>query len=126
MSVMTEFVVRESIDIDWLVLTLSDADESDERIRSVVSNPANTSYALFEHEKPVGAMTVHWDSAESELIYIAVDPARRGSGFGKAALAWLVEDARRRNVASIIVGTGNSGLDQIAFYQKAGFRIDSV
>jgi ribosomal protein S18 acetylase RimI-like enzyme len=126
MAEAPDLIVRESSDIDWLVMMLSDADESDERIRDVVANPANTSYALFEHGKPVGAMTVHWDAAESELIYIAIDPARRGSGFGKAALAWLIAEAQRRNIVSVIVGTGNSSLDQIAFYQKAGFRIDSV
>ena len=122
----SEFTVRESSDTDWLVLTLSDADESDERIRGVVSNPANTSYALLQRDEPVGAMTVRWDAVESELIYLAIDPSRRRSGFGKLALAWLIEEARRRQVSSVIVGTGNSGLDQIAFYQKAGFRIDSV
>lgn len=120
------FTVRESSDIDWLVAALSDADESDERIRGVVSDSANTSYEIVADEQRVGAMTVHWDAVESELIYIAIDPAQRGSGLGKAALAWLIEEARRRNVSSVIVGTGNSGLDQIAFYQKAGFRIDSV
>lgn len=122
----SEFTVRISTDQDWLVLTLSDADESDDRIHGVVSDTANTSYEIIAGGQRVGAMTVHWDASESELIYIAIDPSRRGSGFGKAALVWLIEEARRRNVASVIVGTGNAGLDQIAFYQKAGFRIDSV
>lgn len=122
----SEFTVRESSDIDWLVAALSDADESDERIRGIVSDRANTSYEIVVGGQRVGAMMVHWDAVESELIYIAVDPAQRGSGFGKLALAWLIEEARRRNIASVIVGTGNAGLDQIAFYQKAGFRIDSV
>jgi ribosomal protein S18 acetylase RimI-like enzyme len=126
MTEPSEFSVRQSADTDWLVAALSDADESDERIRGVVSDPANTSYMLLQLDEPVGAMTVHWDAAESELIYIAIDQARRGGGLGKLALAWLIDEARRRNVASVIVGTGNSGLDQIAFYQKAGFRIDSV
>jgi hypothetical protein len=38
----------------------------------------------------------------------------------------IFDEARLRGVQAIYVGTANAGLDNIAFYQKCGFRMDSV
>jgi RimJ/RimL family protein N-acetyltransferase len=38
----------------------------------------------------------------------------------------LIDKARIRDVRSVLVGTANSSLSNIAFYQKCGFRIDHV
>lgn len=118
--------MRPTHDVDWLAAALADADEGDARIRAVVADPSNASYEIRLGGRVAGAMTLHWNDHQSELVYIAVDSGMRGHGIGKAAVGWFIAEARRRKVASLIVGTGNASLDQIAFYQKCGFRIDSV
>jgi GNAT superfamily N-acetyltransferase len=123
---MADVSILPCSDIDRLVAALSDADEDDERIRQIVSDPAHTSYEILAGAQQAGAATMRWDAAESELVYIAIDGARRGQGIGQAAVALVVEEARRRGIASLIVGTGNTGFEQFAFYQKCGFRFDSV
>jgi ribosomal protein S18 acetylase RimI-like enzyme len=52
--------------------------------------------------------------------------ARAGHGHGTELVADLLAEARKRNVESVIVGTANCSLDNIAFYQRCGFRMDSV
>lgn len=58
-----------------------------------------------------------------ELKAVAVDAALHGQGVGKRMLAAVLDDLRAKGVRHVIVGTGNSGIGQLAFYQKAGFRL---
>jgi ribosomal protein S18 acetylase RimI-like enzyme len=109
-----------------LVAILREADEDEQRVRGTLANEAYTSYAAFASEQLVGAVTVRWQEHESEIEYIAVVPTLRGGGYGKAIMAAVLEEARRRNVHSVLVGTGNSSPYHIAFYQKCGFRMDHV
>ena len=107
---------------ETLISILHDADEDDQRIRTTLANEAYTSYAAIDGEQLVGAATMR----ESEIEYIAVAPMQRGKGSGKAIMAALLAEARLRNVRAVLVGTGNSSWDTIAFYQKCGFRMDHV
>ena len=38
-------------------------------------------------------------------------------------LAAVIDELRRRGVQRAIVGTANAGIGQLAYYQKAGFRL---
>jgi hypothetical protein len=38
----------------------------------------------------------------------------------------ILDEARRRGVQVVSVGTANAGWSKIAVYQKCGFRMDSV
>ena len=38
----------------------------------------------------------------------------------------LLEEARRRGMKDVLVGTDNTALETIAFYQRCGFRMDHV
>lgn len=118
--------LHQSNDIETLVPLLSDAEEGDDRIRDALQNPQNTGYLIVVDEQPIGAAVMHWHPDESELIYIAVDESQRGKGYGKVIVAQLLEEARQRQVKSVIVGTANSSIENIAFYQKCGFRMDSI
>ncbi len=74
----------------------------------------------------VGVYVLRPHAEVAEIKNIAVAPEWQGRGIGKR----LVADAARRAVdmgaREITVGTGNSSLGQLAFYQKCGFRIVSV
>jgi ribosomal protein S18 acetylase RimI-like enzyme len=61
-----------------------------------------------------------------ELKAVAVDAATHGKGVGKRMLASVLADLKRRGVKHVIVGTGNSGIGQLAYYQKVGFRLRNI
>ncbi|HEU4616857.1 MAG TPA: GNAT family N-acetyltransferase [Gammaproteobacteria bacterium] len=120
-------VLRSENDTDRLAALLRDADEDEERIRSMLADPANAAYAVLDDRGTIaGAALMRWNRDESEIIYIAIESGRRGRGLGKAAIAEILAEAKRRGVRAVLVGTSNADLDNVAFYQKCGFRIDSV
>lgn len=57
---------------------------------------------------------------------IALDGASRGKGIGRA----LIEDGIFRYTAlgfrRMVVGTANSSIGNLAFYQKCGFRMSHI
>ena len=58
-----------------------------------------------------------------ELKAVAVDQTQHNRGLGRRMLAEVLHDLRSRGTRRVIVGTSNAGIGQIAFYQKAGFRL---
>ena len=115
-----------SNEIDLLLPLLLDADEGVERIRRNLEDSENTRYVVVLDGTPIGAALMRWHPQESELIYIAMMEEHRGQGHGKAVMNQLLTLARQRRVKSLVVGTANSSSDNILFYQKCGFRINSV
>jgi N-acetylglutamate synthase-like GNAT family acetyltransferase len=109
-----------------LLPLLNDAEEDEQRVRARLTDSSYTTYAALDDKQLVGAATVHWQSDESEIEYIAVDASLRGQGYGKAIIALLLQEARRRRVQSLLVGTASSALNNLIFYQKCGFRVDHV
>ncbi len=84
-------------------------------------------YALLgEDGGPLGVTLVlpYGDEpATVELKAVAVDQSEHNRGLGRQMLAGVLADLRSRGVRRAIVGTSNAGIGQIAFYQKAGFRL---
>ena len=113
-------------DINLLVPILHDADEDDTRIASAINDAENTAYAAYVGDECVGAAVMRWQPDESEIIYIAVRSADRGKGYGKALIGQLVELAQQQPRQALMVGTANTSIENITFYQKCGFRMDSV
>ena len=76
--------------------------------------------------EPLGVTLVLPDSAEpgtAELRAVAIDPTQHNRGLGRRMLASVLVDLRARGFCRLVVGTSNASIGQIAFYQKAGFRI---
>ncbi|WP_062049049.1 GNAT family N-acetyltransferase [Bacillus sp. JCM 19034] len=61
-----------------------------------------------------------------ELVNIAVSEDEQGKGIGKQLLMDAIQKSKQMGYKTIEVGTGNSSIDQIALYQKCGFRIIGV
>jgi ribosomal protein S18 acetylase RimI-like enzyme len=116
----------ESHDLEVLIPLLHDAEEGDDRIVRAIEDPGCAAYLALDGAEPVGAAVVRWAQDESELLYIAVRAQVRGRGYGKSMVRGVLEEARRRGVRAVLVGTANTGLDNIMFYQKCGFRMDAV
>ena len=76
---------------------------------------------------PAGATTTA-EPAErvAELKAVAVTESRQRRGVGRHLLAATLRHLRAGGVSRVMVGTASSGTGQLAFYQKAGFRLDRV
>jgi ribosomal protein S18 acetylase RimI-like enzyme len=121
--ILHEIAIEES---EKLVPVLLDADEDEDRIRRALADEGNTNYAAQEGDEYIGAITVKWEKHESEILYFAVIPELRGRGYGKLIIEVLTNEMYRRGVRSLEVGTANSSLDNITFYQKCGFRMHHI
>jgi predicted N-acetyltransferase YhbS len=69
---------------------------------------------------------MQWRGDPCEIMELAVAPGRHGQGIGREIVAWLIDEARRLSKTAMLVGTANSSIGNITFYQKVGFRMDHV
>jgi ribosomal protein S18 acetylase RimI-like enzyme len=76
---------------------------------------------------PIGiVLAVDRSDGSVELKAVAVDEALHDRGIGTRLLAATLDALRARGVNQVVVGTSSSGVGQLAFYQKAGFRLDRI
>lgn len=61
-----------------------------------------------------------------EIVNIAVSEHYQGKGIGKQLVNHAIEHAKLLGFKTIEIGTGNSGVGQLALYQKCGFRIIGI
>jgi ribosomal protein S18 acetylase RimI-like enzyme len=99
------------------------ADESLEQVRSYMQ--CGELYAFVGHDGvAVGiVLTLPAEQNSVELKAVAVDTTQQNRGIGRRMLAAVIDELRRSGVRRAIVGTANAGIGQLAYYQKAGFRL---
>lgn len=117
-----------SLDTDVAALLL-EADPSRAKISAYVTRGA--CYVARAGERIAGVYVLipadrPEDAGALELINIAVVEDRRGTGVGKLLVEDAVARARSSGASRLVLGTGNSSIDQLAFYQKRGFRIYAI
>jgi GNAT superfamily N-acetyltransferase len=61
-----------------------------------------------------------------EIVNIAVDESYQGKGIGKQLVNHAIQQAKLLGCKTIEIGTGNSGVGQLALYQKCGFRMTGI
>lgn len=61
-----------------------------------------------------------------EIVNVAVNENYHGQGYGKQLVLHAIETAKDYGYKTIEIGTGNSGVVQLALYQKCGFRMTSI
>jgi len=76
--------------------------------------------------KPVAVSAVVIEGKVAEIKNIAVATEHQHRGIGKKLIEYIKSFARKSQLDLIKVGTGNSSLQQLSFYQKLGFRIKGV
>lgn len=76
----------------------------------------------------IGVYVLQMDrtSLEAEVLNIAIDDKYRGKGIGKLLIQHACTTAKTEGMQLIRVGTGNSSIGQIAFYQKCGFDLSAI
>ena len=113
-------------EIEALIPILRQAEESERALRWSLANLSDTVYRMDDGGELVGAATMHWRGDPCEIIELAIAPERQGQGLGRQFVRWLIDEARRRGKRRLLVGTANSSISNIAFYQKCGLRMDHV
>lgn len=120
--------IREAtaVEVEALVPLLLLAEPSERALRWGLANLVDTTYLLEADGTVAGVATMRWRDEPCEIQELAIAPERQGQGLGRRLIAWLAEEARRRGKQRLVVGTANSNLASIAFYQRCGLRMDSV
>ncbi|TYS67831.1 GNAT family N-acetyltransferase [Sutcliffiella horikoshii] len=72
------------------------------------------------------ALFVEESKGVIELKNIALDPQFRRLGLGKQVINQAFEIFREQGLRKMMVGTANSSIANLAFYQKAGFRMVEI
>lgn len=84
-------------------------------------------YIAELHNVVVGVyVLIRTRPATMELVNLAVNESFHGKGIGKALIKDAIETAKKSDMKTLEVGTGNSSISQLALYQKCGFRIRSI
>ena len=100
------------------------ADPSVQRIRGYLEDG---SVFIGERSNMVVAVAVcKLCDDELELCNISVAVSHQEQGLGSQMLMHVFRVAERHGAKFVTVGTGNSSLRQLSFYQKAGFRISGI
>lgn len=123
-----DIVIRQAHpdEIELLIPMLLQAEESERALRWGLKNLVDAVYRADADGALVGAATMQWRGDPCEIMELAVVPERHGQGIGRRLVDWLIEQARRRGKSAVLVGTANSSIGNVAFYQKTGFRMDHV
>ena len=115
--------VKTNRDIPFDLLDL--ADPSRAMIEEYLKT--GTCYLAKVESQVIGALVLDpLGSDRMEIKNIAVAESEQGKGYGKALLAHAERIAREYGAEKLIIGTGNSSLNQLALYQKAGFEIVGI
>ncbi|CAG9620445.1 GNAT family N-acetyltransferase [Sutcliffiella rhizosphaerae] len=84
-------------------------------------------FAIMLEDQTVGVVLFLPENSQVvELKNIALAPEYRGKGYGKAVITESIKLLRKKGYHKVIVGTANSSIENLAFYQKAGFRIYGI
>ena len=113
-------------EIEHLIPILLQAEESESALRWSLAHLVDTVYRMDDGTQPVGAATVRWRDEPCEIMELAIAPERQGQGLGRQLVRWLIGEARRRKKRRLVVGTANSSISNIVFYQRCGLRMDHV
>jgi ribosomal protein S18 acetylase RimI-like enzyme len=103
---------------------LLEADPSIERINQYLDD--SLCYVALIQKEIVGVCVLKpIEKNRIELFNIAVLPENQKSGIGSQLLQLVLDSLREKNFELVELGTGTFGY-QLTFYQRFGFRVDSI
>jgi ribosomal protein S18 acetylase RimI-like enzyme len=82
--------------------------------------------AVDETGEPRAAVLVIATDETAELRAVAVAEPAQGQGLGTAVVQEVLDVLRANGATRVVVGTASSGVRQLAFYQRLGFRLSHV
>ncbi|CEN79338.1 GNAT family N-acetyltransferase [Paraclostridium sordellii] len=123
---MKDIKIRKLSKIDEIPYKLLySADPSIEYVNDYLNR--GDCYIAYNNDEVLGVyILIKTRPSTLELVNIAVKESYQDSGIGKKLVDSAIDKARELKVKTLEVGTGNSSISQLAFYQKCGFRIVGV
>ena len=119
-ELVIQSVPREQAPMDLLL----EADPSEEKVRTYLTH--SHCYVAQQDGEIVGVYVLcPLKGSAMELMNIAVAPAYQGRGIGSILLRRAITSAQHLGAKRLELGTGSFGY-QLAFYQRAGFRVYAV
>ncbi|WP_168124005.1 GNAT family N-acetyltransferase [Paenibacillus sp. HB172176] len=114
-------VKRDEIPYDLLLL----ADPSKILIDEYINK--GFCYLAFNGMEIVGQFVLIQSYTKTyEIVNISVKEEHQGKGIGKQLIEKAIDQARKLKGNIIEVGTANTSIYQLIFYQKCGFRIVGI
>lgn len=110
-------------DLPWALLL--EADPSRRRVESYL-NDELTRVAKVGADIVAVYVLARLEPIRFELMNVAVREDYRGRGLGRRVVGHAIGLAESKGARIIEVGTANSSVDNLAFYQRCGFRIVGV
>ncbi len=108
-------------DREALLPLLLEADESEPVLRGYLHE--GELYRVVADGEPVGVvLLIPGGSDAVEIKNIALTPAHRGRGLGRAAVEAVADLVRASGGTRLLVGTADSSIGTIAFYRRIGFH----
>ena len=117
-----ELYCQEITDNLMGLLLLADPDEK--VIEDYIGNSAI--FVAKESNLIVGVVVITLLDDQYELKNIAVLESHQRKGIAKKLIFKAKDYAKEKGASTIIVGTGNSSLSQLALYQKCDFRMQHI
>ncbi|KPB05933.1 GNAT family N-acetyltransferase [Bacillus sp. CHD6a] len=102
------------------------ADESESVVKEYIAEGQMLAIVVGDDSVAGVALFVEESKGVIELKNIALDPEFRGRGLGKRVIDIAFEVFKRQGFRKMIVGTANSSIANLSFYQKAGFRMVEI
>jgi len=119
--VIRELLPNEKPPMDLLLL----ADPSEMSIEKYIHK--SKVYVAVEEALVIGVyVLMEIAPGKAEIMNVAVAETHQGKGIGKALVLHAIKNARALGMKSIEIGTGNSSIQQLALYQKCGFRLTEI
>lgn len=123
---MDNLIIQQLINRDqipWDILLL--ADPSKENVQKYLEK--GELYVTLLENKIIGGYIIVKKSKDIiEIKNIAVDKKYQGQGIGKRLVSDIISRAKTNRAKRIEVGTGNSSIQQLAFYKNCGFKVVGV
>lgn len=94
---------------------------SEGAMAGLLSLPTTFGFVAVRADEPCGFVLASLAGGESEILSIAVVPARRGSGIGTVLLAAAVETARAAGADRMFLEVAAGDPAALALYRAGGF-----
>jgi ribosomal protein S18 acetylase RimI-like enzyme len=99
------------------------ADESAKQVHSYMNTGDLYVYSSEDGIVAGIVLAVPLEPGVVELKAVAIEMQQQRRGIGKRMLINVLAELRGLGCKRVLVGTANAAIGQLAFYQKAGFRL---
>lgn len=102
------------------------ADESIDKIHEYLPN-GDLYYLEDSSGQVVGVIVMTKINQNTmEIRNVSIKKEQQGQGLGKSIISLTLEQYKEQEYHHFIVGTANSSIDNLAFYQKLSFRLYDI